>query len=460
MGAPWFQIKHLAEDAGLVALSANFALYGDMSDRMMSLAAGLGPHQEVYSIDESFIDLSGMRGDLVERSSVKRTNPWSTRRWTSKSTPSATPPEPAPQWAHASTPAQARMRVARGVSAGDRCGGSARRPFWSRRSSMRRSLSLPHRPGNARSGMTPMQKLNADTIDARTLRLLRTLLDTASVSRTAEHLGMSQPTVSRTVARLRDVLDDPLLVRTRAGYALTLRAQALRPLVEASLAATEALLAPARFEAGAATRRFRVATTDYGALTVVAATTAQFCSMAPSASLDVVPFTASTLRELEAGTLDVALWADAALPPDFHFRRLFTETYSCLVAAGHPLTRVRARDVPRAMRDHEQLRLLFPNGESLGEDDAFEQLDLGPSRVAVRTAYFSSAAAMIAQTSLVMCAPSRMASLAAESHGLTALPLPPKLLSFDYRAIWHERAHRDGANKWLRQLITSTAATK
>ncbi len=68
MGAPWFKIKHLEDDAGLVALSANFALYGDMSDRMMSLAAGLGPAQEIYSIDESFIDLTGVRGDLIERS--------------------------------------------------------------------------------------------------------------------------------------------------------------------------------------------------------------------------------------------------------------------------------------------------------------------------------------------------------------------------------------------------------
>ena len=68
MGAPWFKIKHMAESDGLVALSANFALYGDLSDRMMSLAAGLGPKQEIYSIDESFIDLTGVRGDLVERS--------------------------------------------------------------------------------------------------------------------------------------------------------------------------------------------------------------------------------------------------------------------------------------------------------------------------------------------------------------------------------------------------------
>ena len=68
MGAPWFEIQHLTDSNELVPLSANFALYGDMSDRMMSVAAGLGPGQEIYSIDESFIDMAGVRGCLVERS--------------------------------------------------------------------------------------------------------------------------------------------------------------------------------------------------------------------------------------------------------------------------------------------------------------------------------------------------------------------------------------------------------
>lgn len=71
MGHPWHQIRHLEED-GLVALSANFALYGDMSDRMMSIAAGLGPSQEIYSIDESFIGLDGVRGDLKARALAVR----------------------------------------------------------------------------------------------------------------------------------------------------------------------------------------------------------------------------------------------------------------------------------------------------------------------------------------------------------------------------------------------------
>lgn len=72
MGQPFFQFRHFEEDAGLVALSANFGLYGDMSDRFMSLAAGLGPEQEIYSIDETFISLDGVRGDLVARSRTLR----------------------------------------------------------------------------------------------------------------------------------------------------------------------------------------------------------------------------------------------------------------------------------------------------------------------------------------------------------------------------------------------------
>jgi DNA polymerase V len=67
MGAPWFQIKPMTDSHGLVGLSANFALYGDLSDRMMSLAAGLGPAQEIYSIDESFVSLDGVRGNLADR---------------------------------------------------------------------------------------------------------------------------------------------------------------------------------------------------------------------------------------------------------------------------------------------------------------------------------------------------------------------------------------------------------
>jgi DNA polymerase V len=71
MGAPWFQIKHLEQTAGLVAYSANFELYGDMSNRMMRMAETLGCGQEVYSIDECFLDMTGIR-DATQRAQRKQ----------------------------------------------------------------------------------------------------------------------------------------------------------------------------------------------------------------------------------------------------------------------------------------------------------------------------------------------------------------------------------------------------
>ena len=65
MAQPWFEVRHLERDAGLLALSANFELYGDMSTRMMTLVAQYAPRQEVYSIDECFLDFAGVPGDLV-----------------------------------------------------------------------------------------------------------------------------------------------------------------------------------------------------------------------------------------------------------------------------------------------------------------------------------------------------------------------------------------------------------
>jgi DNA polymerase V len=65
MAQPWFQVRHLEREAGLIALSANFELYGDMSSRMMTIVGRYAPRQEVYSIDECFLDFEGVRGDLV-----------------------------------------------------------------------------------------------------------------------------------------------------------------------------------------------------------------------------------------------------------------------------------------------------------------------------------------------------------------------------------------------------------
>ena len=62
MAVPWFQLKHLAKRHGIIALSSNYALYADISSRVMRLLSQCSPNQEIYSIDECFLDLTGMEG--------------------------------------------------------------------------------------------------------------------------------------------------------------------------------------------------------------------------------------------------------------------------------------------------------------------------------------------------------------------------------------------------------------
>ncbi len=65
MGQPWFECRERVRRDGLIGLSANFALYGDMSDRLMTLLARFAPRQDVYSIDECFLDLEGLDSDRL-----------------------------------------------------------------------------------------------------------------------------------------------------------------------------------------------------------------------------------------------------------------------------------------------------------------------------------------------------------------------------------------------------------
>ena len=63
MAVPWYQMKDLAKRHGIIAFSSNYTLYADLSNRVMSLLSRFSPNQEVYSIDESFLDLTGIPGD-------------------------------------------------------------------------------------------------------------------------------------------------------------------------------------------------------------------------------------------------------------------------------------------------------------------------------------------------------------------------------------------------------------
>ena len=79
MGTPWFKLRDLAQQHGIIARSSNYTLYGDMSQRMHSVIGQFAPDQEIYSIDETFLDLTGFNRDLVQYGQQIRQR---VRQWT------------------------------------------------------------------------------------------------------------------------------------------------------------------------------------------------------------------------------------------------------------------------------------------------------------------------------------------------------------------------------------------
>ena len=291
--------------------------------------------------------------------------------------------------------------------------------------------------------------------DFNLLPVLRALLDTASVTRTGELLGLSQPAASRAVARLRAQLGDALLVRTSKGYRLTPLAESLSAHVDAALSAAGQVFMPAVFDPARAVREFRIASTDYGALAVVVALAPALAVAAPHTTLTIDPWNENTLTGLERGDLDLALYADDALPPDFHTRDLFQESYALIVRRGHPLARSPLRGVPLITRaaGYPQVVVRYPSGRTFASDDVLGKLGAPAHHIALALPYFLTAPLIVADSDMVMVLPRRVAERFAVLADVTVLSLGARAPSFAYRMVWHARMHRDAAHQWLRQAV-------
>jgi DNA-binding transcriptional LysR family regulator len=303
--------------------------------------------------------------------------------------------------------------------------------------------------------MQKMDKSKLEKMDFRSLRMLKVLLDTGSVTKAGEALAISQPAASRVLAQLRLALGDPLLVRGRHGNTLTSRAESLRPMVTKALHAISTLFAQEVFEPKSAKLTLRVAATDHGAAAVLAPLVQRLATLAPFVTIDVAPWSAQTLSELETGRLDLALDAESKLPENFHFRVLFREKYACLVRRGHPVLGQLRRDGslnPKAAAVYPQIVLLYPVGDQLEGDDVLARLGHPAERIAMRTPYFTSAPLLLSGTDNMIFLPARLGQALMKSAPVILVPLHANT-EFGYRLIWHERTQKDLGISWVRAQI-------
>lgn len=296
-------------------------------------------------------------------------------------------------------------------------------------------------------------------IDLNLLVVLRVLLDARSVTRTAERLNMSQPAVSRALAKLRTQLGDKLLVKGAGSMTPTLRAETLSTPLAALLRQLENFIAPVVFDPGATRRVFRIATTDYGAIVVLSSLMPALIKEAPLAGIEVLPFSDKMFEMLDTGQVDFVLYSDDPVPGALRTRTLFRETYSCLLRAGHPLLAKRKRAAKQRLSVDEFIA--WPHamvnifgGRTGDVDDALAVL--GKQRhIALWLPYFATAGLACSSSDIIVTLPTRVASALAANNGLTIMKPPLEVSGFGYRMLWHERTHDDLGAIWLRDMVVA-----
>ncbi|WP_433739144.1 LysR family transcriptional regulator [Pseudomonas putida] len=285
-------------------------------------------------------------------------------------------------------------------------------------------------------------------IDLNLLVILDALLSEQHVTRAAERLHLSQPAVSHALARLRDLLGDPLLVRAGAGLVPTPRALELKAPLADALAQVQSLLAPNAFDPATAKRTFRLAMSDYGAAIVLPGLSRQLRREAPGIDLQISHASREGMLEgVLNGDIDVAVGVFPEMPNELRSTPLFEEHYACLLDRN---TLNGDLDLPAYLsRPHVLLEM---RGSGTPEIERALTALRERRRVAISLPHWNVAPDLISGTDLILTVASRALRDVDESS-LIVVPPPFHIPSFSFVLVWHTRRGGDQALNWLNQKI-------
>ena len=291
---------------------------------------------------------------------------------------------------------------------------------------------------------------NLRRLDLNLLVTLDVLLSEHNVTRAAERLNFSQPSVSVHLAKLRDIFGDPLLLPGPRGMRPTARAESLREPLRQALEALERTVSPASpFDPVTASHTWRVAAADYGESTILLPVLAGLRSVAPGTRLAVVEmFPSRIARQAERGDIDLAFHTSEGAPPGLHQRLLFAERYVLVGRAGHP--RLKRRPTLTQFCELEHVIVSQDGAGFRGvTDEVLGEVGLS-RRVVLSVPHFLFMMSVLASTALVAMLPSR---LVRNTPALRVVEPPLEVPGYEMAMLWHERSHRDPAHRWLRDYI-------
>ncbi|WP_425540436.1 LysR family transcriptional regulator [Pseudomonas fluorescens] len=284
-------------------------------------------------------------------------------------------------------------------------------------------------------------------VDLNLLVILDALLSEQHVTRAAERLHLSQPAVSHALARLRDLLGDPLLVRQGGALIATARALELAtPLAEA-LGQVQALLAPNRFDPASAKRRFRVAMSDYSAAIFLPGLVRLLRREAPGIDLQIIQASREGMVDgVLNGDLDLAAGVFPDMPAELRTTPLFEEHYTCLIDRDS-LPKTGVLDLPAYLsRPHVLLEM---RGSGTPEIERALAAIRERRHVAISLPHWGVAPQLIQGTDLILTVSSRGLLNIDQAH-LISVPPPFHIPSFAFELAWHARRGGDTGLQWLR----------
>jgi DNA-binding transcriptional LysR family regulator len=296
-------------------------------------------------------------------------------------------------------------------------------------------------------------------LDIQQLQILDALLRESSLTKAAALLDTTQPSVSKVLAKLRLYFRDPLFVRVGVRMEPTPKAEALAGPVAGILASMRQLRSDdIAFDPKTSTRRFSLYMIDGAVVILLPALLRHLSKEAPHVHVEAVQCDVRYLDLwLESGVVDFAIGAFPSLVSGVHRQRLLDDGYATIARRDHPRANGNlSRE--QFIREQHALVTMAGTGHEHSAAERLLEVAIPAQNFICRVPTFAAAAHIVKHSDALATLPQKLARGLAADLDLQVLATPMHLPQLKLGQYWHERYHRDPANRWLRTVIRSLFA--
>ncbi|MGH9510400.1 MAG: LysR family transcriptional regulator [Terriglobales bacterium] len=300
--------------------------------------------------------------------------------------------------------------------------------------------------------MDSLPVVNPHRIDLNLVRVCVAIHESGSVTRAADLLSLTQPTVSYGLAKLRELFGDPVFLRNARGMVPTPRGEQICQQFREALTHIDSALESAQaFDPKRSTRRMRVAMSDIGGLVFLPPLFEHLQRHAPKLELEIVEVAVDQVAaELAAGRIDAAVGNLPTVRSRTRSTLLFAEHYVCMMSAHHKLAAQKLTLDRFVTARHVVVASPFSGHKLL--DEALAERGVART-VSLIIPHFTILAGLVSGGDVLATLPLRVARVFAGYAPLVIKELPVKMPEFEVRVHWNERQEDAAAQRWLREQI-------